>query len=91
MSPEQATEKAGARPSETRPAPSVVGLSVARAVLETKQFFRERDAVVFTFAFPVIMLFIFGSVFTDEIAPGVSFTQYFAAGMIATGIVLSRP
>jgi ABC-2 type transport system permease protein len=37
----------------------------------------------------VILLFIFGSVFSRDIAPGVSFTQYFAAGMIASGIVLS--
>ena len=45
--------------------------------------------MVFTFAFPIIMLVIFGSVFTAEIAPGVSFRQYFTAGMLATGIVLS--
>jgi ABC-2 type transport system permease protein len=81
------TAREGTRPS--RATPSLLGLAVARTTIEFKQFFRERDAVVFTFAFPVIMLFIFGSVFTDEIAPGVSFTQYFAAGMIATGIVLS--
>jgi ABC-2 type transport system permease protein len=37
----------------------------------------------------VILLFIFGSAIQGEIAPGVSFTQYFAAGMIASGIVLS--
>jgi ABC-2 type transport system permease protein len=37
----------------------------------------------------VILLFIFGSVFSDDIAPGVSFTQYFTAGMVASGIVLS--
>jgi ABC-2 type transport system permease protein len=46
--------------------------------------------MVFTFLFPVIMLFIFGSVFSDQDLPGgVTFTQYFAAGMIATGVVLS--
>jgi ABC-2 type transport system permease protein len=32
---------------------------------------------------------IFGSVFTTDIAPGVSFRQYFTAGMLATGVVLS--
>jgi ABC-2 type transport system permease protein len=62
---------------------------VARTGIELKQFFRQRDSVVFTFAFPVILLFIFGSVFSDDIAPGVSFTQYFTAGMIASGIILS--
>ena len=65
-----------------------IGLS--RTVLELKQFFRERDSMVFTFLFPVIMLFIFGSVFKDQELPGgVSFTQYFTAGMIATGVMLS--
>jgi ABC-2 type transport system permease protein len=68
---------------------STLRLGAARTVIELKQFFRERDSVVFTFLFPVILLAIFGSVFNDEIAPGVSFTQYFAAGMIASGIMLS--
>jgi ABC-2 type transport system permease protein len=65
-----------------------IGLS--RALMEIKQFFRERDSTVFTFLFPVVMLFIFGSVFSGQRLPGdVTFTQYFAAGMIATGIMLS--
>lgn len=68
---------------------SVLALGAARAALELKQFFRERDSVVFSFAFPVIMLFIFGSVFAVEIVPGVSFRQYFAAGMLASGVMLS--
>jgi ABC-2 type transport system permease protein len=37
--------------------------------------------------FPVLLLLIFGSVFKDEIAPGVTFSQYFVAGMIASGLV----
>jgi ABC-2 type transport system permease protein len=69
--------------------PSTLRLGLARTGIEVRQFFRERDHVIFTFAFPVIMLFIFGSVFSDDIAPGVSFTQYFAAGMVASGVVLS--
>jgi ABC-2 type transport system permease protein len=78
------------------PAPSgrtgpgeILRLGLARTGIELRMFFRERDSMVFTFAFPVILLFIFGSVFSSDIAPGVSFTQYFAAGMIASGIVLS--
>jgi ABC-2 type transport system permease protein len=69
--------------------PSTFSLGLARTGIEVKEFFRRRDSFIFTFAFPVIMLFIFGSVFTDEIAPGVSFTQYFAAGMVASGVILS--
>jgi ABC-2 type transport system permease protein len=67
----------------------VLSLGLARTGIEIRQFTRERMSMVFIFAFPIIMLVIFGSVFPDEIAPGVSFRQYFAAGMIATGIVLS--
>ncbi len=71
------------------PLPGALRLGVARTGLELKQFFRERSSVIFTFSFPLIMLFIFGSVFSKEIAPGVSFRQYFAAGMIASGIIMS--
>ncbi len=64
-------------------------LGYARGLLEIKQFNRQRESVVFTIAFPVILLFIFGSVFKNEIAPGVQFSQYFVAGMIASGLVNS--
>jgi ABC-2 type transport system permease protein len=69
--------------------PSTLSLGLARTGIEVKQFFRRRDSFVFTFAFPVLLLFIFGSVFSDDIVPGVSFTQYFAAGMVASGVMLS--
>jgi ABC-2 type transport system permease protein len=48
---------------------------------------RQRESVVFTLLFPVILLAIFGSVFKNTIAPGVTFSQYFVAGMIASGLV----
>jgi ABC-2 type transport system permease protein len=68
---------------------SALRIGLQRGILEIKQFNRAREAVVFTIAFPVILLFIFGSVFNDEIAPGVTFSQYFVAGMIASGLVNS--
>ena len=37
--------------------------------------------------FPLILLAIFGSVFSDSIAEGVTFSQYFVAGMVASGLV----
>jgi ABC-2 type transport system permease protein len=58
-----------------------------RSKIELKQFMRQRESVVFTLFFPVILLFIFGTVFKDTIAPGVTFSQYFVAGMIASGLV----
>lgn len=67
--------------------PSAISLGVRRGGLEIRQFARQRESVVFTLFFPVILLAIFGSVFKDTIAPGVTFSQYFAAGMIASGLV----
>ncbi len=79
----------GPAASRTPYRPSAVSLGVARTGLELRQFVRQRDSVVFTLAFPVILLVIFGSVFSGQIAPGVEFRQYFAAGMVATGVMLS--
>ena len=62
-------------------------IGVLRSFLEVKQFMRQRESVVFTLFFPVILLFIFGTVFKETIAPGVTFSQYFVAGMIASGLV----
>ncbi|MBX6358092.1 MAG: ABC transporter permease, partial [Micromonosporaceae bacterium] len=64
-----------------------VELAYRQGVIEVKQFLRSRESVVFTMAFPVIMIFIFASIFTWNIAPGVKFTQYFITGMIATGLM----
>ena len=64
-----------------------IKLGLLRGGLEIKQFLRQRESVVFTLAFPVILLFIFGSVFKNKIAPGVTFSQYFVAGMVASGLV----
>ena len=67
--------------------PSALNLGIRRGALEIRQFSRQRESVVFTLLFPVILLAIFGSVFKDTIAPGVTFSQYFVAGMIASGLV----
>lgn len=69
--------------------PPMLALARARVGLELRQFLRQRDSVVFTLLFPVVLLVIFGSVFSGEVAPGVQFRQYFTAGMIASGVVLS--
>jgi ABC-2 type transport system permease protein len=63
-------------------------VALARTRLELAMFYREKDALIWTLLYPVILLVIFGTVFDNEIAPGVSFTQYFLAGMVATGLVL---
>ena len=72
---------AGRRPAGT------AALGLSRGTLELKQFSRSREAVVFTMLFPVMLIVIFGSIFSQEIAPGVRFTQYFVTGMIASGLL----
>ncbi|MBU6147308.1 MAG: ABC transporter permease [Actinomycetales bacterium] len=64
-------------------------LGLARTGVELRQFFRDRESVVFNFTLPVLLLVIFGSVFGGQElgTSGVTFAQYFAAGMIASGIV----
>lgn len=62
-------------------------LGSARGLLEIKQFMRSRESVVFTMLFPVMLIVIFGSIFDREIAPDVTYTQYFVTGMIAAGLL----
>ena len=77
---------AGPRPEP----PGAVSIGRARIGLELKLFSRDPGQVVFSFAYPVIMLVIFASMFgNDEVAPGVGFRQYFLAGIAATGIMLT--
>lgn len=69
--------------------PNTLALGYGRGKLEIRQFMRQRESVVFTLLFPLMLMAIFGSVFKDTIAPGVTFSQYFVAGMIASGMVNS--
>ncbi|MEU4538361.1 ABC transporter permease [Streptosporangium sp. NPDC023825] len=65
--------------------PSVMRLGLSRMVLENRMFFRERDAVIFTFAFPIIMLVLFGSIFAGEMeGTGLTVSQLYVAGLIGT-------
>ncbi|GAA3730974.1 ABC transporter permease [Plantactinospora mayteni] len=75
--------------SSTVRLPSTLRVGLARGAVELKQFFRQRDAVVFTFAFPAFIALMLGLIF-DEPAHGasdVSISQVFVVGMIAYGIV----
>lgn len=67
--------------------PSLAAVYRTRGGVELKEFFRQRESVVFTLAFPVILLVVFGAVLDYDIGGGVTFTQYFMAGIIAAGIL----
>ena len=62
-------------------------LVVRQGTTEIKQFSRSREQVVFTMLFPLLILLIFGFIFKGHLSPEVTFTQYFVAGMIASGLM----
>lgn len=64
-------------------------LGLRQAASEIRQFVRSREQVVFTMAFPVLMVVIFGSIFSGTLPGGVPFTQYFVTGMIASGLMVT--
>src|SRR3978361_1887972 len=76
--------------STPRPAPpSAARIARSRVALELRLFFRQRQQIVFSFAYPLVMMVIFAAVLGGDERPGnVPFTQYFLAGIAATGIML---
>jgi ABC-2 type transport system permease protein len=70
-----------------RALPSLPSVYRSRASVELKEFFRQRESVVFTLLLPVLLLVVFGAVLDYDIGFGVTFTQYFMAGIIAAGIL----
>ena len=70
----------------TLPSTAVTGLSRGR--VEILQFLRDRTAVIFTLAFPAMLLLLFGTIFGDSFDEGgVSASQVYSASMIAYGIL----
>jgi ABC-2 type transport system permease protein len=89
---EQTTTRAATTTAgHAAPALPSLGRTVAvRFGVELRSFLRGKEAVVFTLAFPPLLLVIFGAVFgRQQIEGGVSFAQYFVPGMIASGLVAS--
>ena len=70
-------------------APTWMSMTLNRFVVEIKEFVRSREQMVFIFAFPMMLLLLFGSVFGGAtLEPtNVTFAQYFLAGMVASGIL----
>ena len=61
--------------------------SLARGQVEILQFFRSRDAVVFTLALPVVLLGLLASIFSGKVpGTGVSFSQVYTTGLLAGGL-----
>lgn len=67
-------------------------LSALRVLVELRMFSRDSSQVFFSFLLPVLFVVIFSTIFNEDIEgpPGVEpvpFPQYFAAGMLAAGIM----
>jgi ABC-2 type transport system permease protein len=67
--------------------PGTWSIGLRRVQIELLEFSRDREAAFFTMLLPVLLLVVFGSAFTGDVARGVPFSQYFLAGMLASGIV----
>ncbi|WLR47424.1 ABC transporter permease [Halobacillus litoralis] len=60
---------------------------VKLANLETKMFFRDRLSVFWTFLFPVVMIWLFGSMFSGDMAGPFTFAEVFIPSWIGVNIV----
>ncbi|WP_167137118.1 ABC transporter permease [Diaminobutyricimonas sp. TR449] len=75
--------------------PSALTLGARRIGYEVKAYFRQKDGLVFTFGFPIIMLLIFSVAFSEggfgQDADGndVSAAAYYLPAMLAAGLLLS--
>jgi ABC-2 type transport system permease protein len=68
--------------------PGVWRVGLARAGVELRAFFREKQAVVFVFSLPAVLLVLLGSIFRSQAAGhGFSVGELFAAGLIGGGIM----
>ncbi|MER7822087.1 ABC transporter permease [Streptomyces sp. NPDC096097] len=71
-----------------RRTPGIWRASVARSSVELKSFFRNKQSLIFTLLFPVLMLLVFGSIFSGKVAgTDTDLKQVFMAGIIASGVM----
>ena len=77
------------------PAGRSLRLGVSRIRMEVRSYFRQGDSVFFTFLFPLVMLTIFSTAFSnqefgsDDTGGAISAAAYYLPGMLAAGLLLS--
>ncbi len=76
-------------PAVAAPLPSTLRIGIRRGVIEVKQFFRQKDEVIFTFSLPAILLAMLGLIFDEPAVAGsdVRLSQVFTASIIAYGVM----
>ncbi|GAB2873538.1 ABC transporter permease [Lentzea nigeriaca] len=63
--------------------PGTLELGLARGAAELREFFRQKENLIFTVSLPAILMLLLGTVYVHEAAAG----QMFAASMIGAGII----
>ncbi|MDV9197518.1 ABC transporter permease [Streptomyces sp. Wh19] len=77
-----------AHPARPDVLPGAWSIGLRRGALELRQFFRRREQVVFSFAFPVVFLALFASIFSNDVkGAGITASQLYVAAMLAAGIM----
>lgn len=68
--------------------PGVLPASIARSKVELVSLFRNRQSLVFTLLFPIMLLVILGSILGGKVeGTDVDFRQVFIAGIVAAGVM----
>lgn len=69
------------------PARAFASACLARGYVEVLQFFRSKDAVIFTLALPAVLLVLLASIFSGPIkGTNVHFSQVYTTGILAGGL-----
>lgn len=63
--------------------PGTLSLGLVRGATELREFFRQKENLIFTISLPAILMLLLGTVYVTEPAHG----QMFAASMIGAGII----
>ncbi|MET9628187.1 ABC transporter permease [Lentzea sp. NPDC006480] len=69
--------------TKTAALPGTLSLGLSRGVTELREFFRQKENLIFTVSLPAILMLLLGTVYVKEVAAG----QMFAASMIGAGII----
>ncbi|MFC9247831.1 ABC transporter permease [Streptomyces sp. NPDC057136] len=68
--------------------PGAFRLGLLRGGIEIKQFFRAREAVVFTFALPAVLMCLFASIFKGKVeGTDITVSQLYVSAMLGAGLM----
>lgn len=70
---------------------NALALGWQRTLLELKMYAREKESVFFSFAFPILMLVLFATIFSGQFedAGELNAARFFLPGMVSAGVLLT--